>query len=503
MTLFGKLNADIFALFAGSNRYLYEQVLIGIYEDFYRSDLHFPAKLDVVHRIYEELRRHPDLWREDEEAVQIDDLAPRRGQRLRSRKADHADADATGEAMVRARHIYTRLRLTGWIEESRYGLKVTVDMPAGAMRLAEFLCNLREGVSEQLGGLVIQVKNGLEALQANARENALGLHKAARDAAGFGRYLRSLLSALREIEGEIGASDSIGRRLKHYFEGFIERVLLQDYATITTTSHPYRFRHRIFQILDLLEESITDVGAIAEAYQDAHIVPKTQNPRDMVFDDLGRIRRVFEQIEEAFERIQQYRSRLETRLRNTVRYAGRRAGTFLQRSEGLLLQLDRMNASQRENFLITGPLEPRFAPMSRFLLARPRNVRTPIVGGIMTLSPPDPLRELRKRLDREYLDRLNVTPEKVRRFVERQMAAFDERDASRLRISSLDDFLAFEALRLAVFDNPSQGETLNSIAAHLAPNFRFTRGADTVDNEWLSCPGFSIAKVAKGEETKC
>lgn len=68
----------------------------------------------------------------------------------------------TSEAMNRASHIYARLKATGWIEENRYGLKVTVDMPAGAMRLAEFLCNLREGVSEQLGGLIIQVKIELE-----------------------------------------------------------------------------------------------------------------------------------------------------------------------------------------------------------------------------------------------------------------------------------------------------------------------------------------------------
>lgn len=495
LSLFGKLHPDIFALFGGSNRYLYEQVLIAIYESFYRSDLHFPSRTDVVRRIYDQLARQPDLWREDEAPVQLDDLAPRRGRRIRRRGSIAADAEATSEAMNRASHIYARLKATGWIEESRYGLKVTVDMPAGAMRLAEFLCNLKEGVSEQLGGLVIQVKNGLEAVQINARENALGLNKAARDAASFGRYLRSLLSALREIDTQVGAADSIGGRLRHYFEGFVEKLLLQDYATITTTSHPYRFRHRIFELLDAIEDSVTDIGAIADAYGEARLASDPVAARDLVFDDLGRVRRVFDQIAEAFERIQQHRSRLETRLRNTVRYAGRRSGTFLQRSEAMLLQLDRLHGSAQSALPLFGPLAPRQTPLSPFLLARPRNARSPIVGDMLMLPASDPLRELRKRLDREYLDRLLVTPEQVQHYLDRQMAAFGQQEASRFRITTLDDFLAFEALRLAISDAGSARSGANAIAALITESFDFQReGSPEVENEWLRCDGFTVVR---------
>lgn len=64
--LFGQLNPDIFALFAGSNRFLYERVLIGLYEGFYRSDLHFPSQAEVLRRIYDDLGNNVELWREDE-----------------------------------------------------------------------------------------------------------------------------------------------------------------------------------------------------------------------------------------------------------------------------------------------------------------------------------------------------------------------------------------------------------------------------------------------------
>jgi hypothetical protein len=289
--------------------------------------------------------------------------------------------------MARARHIYNRLNATGWLEESHYGLKVTVDMPSGAMRLVEFLCGLREGVSEQIGGIVIQIKNGLEALQRDARDNALGLHKAARDAATFGRYLRSVLSALREIDKQVVDAASVGERLRHYFEDFVERLLLQDYVAITTTSHPYRFRHRILGTIGAIEESLSDIEAIAEAYVEAHLAADARGARDSVYDDLSKIRRVFDQIEDAFERIQQHRSRLETRLRNTVRYAGRRSGGFLQRSAPLLLKLDKLLSQPLE---VDGLLEDRPAPICAALLTRPRHRRPIVAGDVLVLPRPIP-----------------------------------------------------------------------------------------------------------------
>ncbi|HEX8668898.1 MAG TPA: Wadjet anti-phage system protein JetA family protein [Allosphingosinicella sp.] len=495
--LFGQLNPDIFTLFSGSNRHLYEHVLIAIYEDFFRSDLHFPTQAEIVGLIYERLGHHADLWREDEAPVVLDQVITRRGRRLRRRRVDTADSQASNEAMVRARHIYNRLCATGWLEETPYGLKVTVDMPQGAMRLVEFLCSLREGMSEQLGGLVIEVKNALDALQLNARDNALGLNKAARDSASFGRYLRSVLSALREIDRQVLESDTIGRRLRHYFKDFVERVLLQDYAAITTKSHPYRFRHRIFAALDALEDSVIDVGAVSAAYFEARMAASEVAARDIVYDDIAKVRRVFERIEEAFERIQQHRARLETRLRNTVRYAGRRSGSYLMRSEPLLLQLDRLHHARGRTLDIPGPLEPRQNPLSPFLLARPRNMRAPVIGGFLVLPPTDPLRELRKRLEREYLDRLTITPEQVSRFLERRVPPFGETEAGTFRIDTVDDFLAFEALRLAVAATGETSDDIHPLVVHLRSGFSFSRTDEAeVNNPWLACRGFTVRRLA-------
>ncbi|TFI58436.1 hypothetical protein E2493_09885 [Sphingomonas parva] len=486
--LFGQLSSEIFTPLAGGNRQLYESMIEAIYSEFYRSDLLFPSEAEVVTLIYNSLAAAPELWREDEAPVELHRLVPRSGRRVRRRRVGGADDDATGTLIGRARHIYKRLVVTGWLEQTRYGLKVTVDMTSGAMRLAEFLCSMKEGMSEQLGGLIVEVRNALDGVRTLPSENALGLNKAARDAAAFGRYLRSVLSALREIDRQLLASETMGERLRHYFEDFIERVLLRDYSAIASTSHPYRFRHRILASLDALEEAELDLAALAAAYHEAKLAADLRSARDLVIDDLVRIRRVFDRIEDAFRRIQQHRSRLETKLRNVVRYAGRRGG-FLQRSEAIILHLDRLFAgapyARRE---IASPIEPRQVVLSPALLARPRGVRTQIIGEDMVLPPPDPLRALRRQLERDYLDRLTVSPAQIARFLERRVPPFGEAAAAGMWIDTVDDFLAFEALRLAV--------GADAIPEQLALGFEFLPAAGTpVDNDWLVCPNFIVRRL--------
>src|SRR5690606_33623974 len=122
-----------------------------------------------------------------------------------------------------------------------------------------------------LGGLIVEVRNALEAVKVSAENNALGLHKAAKDALGFGRYLRSVVSSLREIERQVLASRDLDERLQHFFEDFVDRILLKDYAAISTTAHPYRFRYAIIEAVRQLEDSPVDVDSLARAYADARL----------------------------------------------------------------------------------------------------------------------------------------------------------------------------------------------------------------------------------------
>lgn len=492
--LFGQLGPDIFTVFSGPNRALYERAILAIYNELYRSDLLFPTQAEVVRVIYERLSREPALWTEDEAPVDLDRLVTRTGRRVRRRRVEGAHDEATGSVISRSRHIYNRLLQTGWLDETSYGLKTTVEMPSGAMRLAEFLCSLKEGASEQLGGLVVEVRNAIRAVREKPTDNALGLNKAARDAASFGRYLRSVLSALREIDRLVLSSETLSDRLRHYFEDFVERVLLRDYTAIATTAHPYRHRRTILTSLDDLEDSEIDLAAIADAYLEARLVADAMAARDLVQEDIFRIRRVFERIEDAFEAIQQHRSRLETRLRNVVRYAGRRT-SFLQRSERVIKGLDDIIAAKVSAPTIRSSIEPRIPLMGPSLLARPRGSRAAISDADLAIPPSDPIREFRRELERAYLDRLTVSPARVSRFLERRVPPFGHKSAATLAIETMDDFLAFEALRVTVAGGLGPSAQ-TSLSRALHGRFELVSdGADAVSNDWLDCPGFIVRRL--------
>ncbi len=237
---------------------------------------------------------------------------------------------------------------------------------------------------------------------------------------------------------------------------------------------PIAFGQKIFASLDAIEDSGVDTAALTDAYREAHLGKDIAEARDVVHDDLFKMRRVFDRIEEAFDRLQQHRSRLETRLRNTVRYAGRRSGSFLQRSEPLLLQLDRLHLADRPTRLTPpGVLETRRELVSPLLLARPRNSRAPLMGGVLTLPALDLVRELRKRLEREYLDRLVVMLRQISRFLERRVAPFGEGHAAHFWLESVDDFLAFETLRLIVAAGEHDTDA-RRIAANRAGHFEWS-----------------------------
>lgn len=492
--LFGQLGPDIFTLLAGGNRFLYERSLLAVYEEFFRSDLLFPTEAEVVGVIYRCLSEEPGLWKEDEPPRELDRLVARTGRRVRRRRAQGSNDDATGTAIARSRDIYNRLLQTGWLDETSYGLKTTVEMPSGAMRLAEFLCSLKEGAAEQLGGLVIEVRNAIRAVREKPGENALGLNKAARDAAGFGRHLRSVLAALRDIDRQTRTSETLAERLQHYFEDFVERVLLRDYSAITTTAHPYRHRRAILSALEELEDSDIDIAAIADAYREARLAKHAAGARDLVQEDIFRIRRVFEHIEQAFEAIQQHRSRLETRLRNVVRYAGRRT-TFLQRSEQVIQRLDAALGRAGPRPEIRGLLDERAPLVAPTLLARPRNKRPQMGDSDLFLASPDPVAEYRRELERAYLARLAVPPAAVSRFLERQVAPFGEKRAADIRIDTIDDFLAFEALRAFVAGGLAQ-ESSSRLGRLMRNRFEFlAEQGDAVSNPWLDCPGFRVRRL--------
>src|SRR5262245_66178773 len=86
--------------------------------------------------------------------------------RRRMRRADIGRASESGDkAVLIARQLYSRLLASGWLEEEEYGLRVTVDMPMGPLLVSQRLAGLNKDVSQRFGGLIVQIRLNLEAVE--------------------------------------------------------------------------------------------------------------------------------------------------------------------------------------------------------------------------------------------------------------------------------------------------------------------------------------------------
>lgn len=101
---------------------------------------------------------------------------------------------------------------------------------------------------------------------------------------------------------------------------------------------------------------------------------------------------------------------------------------------------------------------------------------------------------LRRELEQAHLRRLNVQPGQVLRFLERRVPPEGESSAATLYIEDLDDFLAFQALRLAL-PEALAGAAGTMLSRRLLEHFEFARDPENpVDNLWLKTGGFRIRR---------
>ena len=145
-----------------------------------------------------------------------------------------------------------------------------------------------------------------------------------------------------------------------------------------------------------------------------------------------RSEQAFETVGEMFERITQFRRMLESRLRNTVKYAeqgerglGSRSRDLVRRIESLLAE----DPASYETPTVPVAIEPVMSPWSPTLLTTPRQVAGPVPARALAERPFDPVYLARKRLKADYLDRINPGVDRITAFLRRKVPPYAVREA--------------------------------------------------------------------------
>jgi hypothetical protein len=495
MTLFRYLHDDAFLVFSREHKHLYAACLIDLLERFFTGAPAFPTPQQVVHAIYDVMRANPSLWSENDDFGEVLPEMISAGRR-RMRRADiEKTSEAGDKAVLIARQLYARLLAWGWLEEEEYGLRITVDMAMGPLLVIQRLASLNKDVSQRFGGLIVQIRLNLEAVEKlnpqvtdrRQREAALAVREARNQADQFTKSLRAILSDLKRVRRTVMESKTVAGRLEAFFEEFVEQLLLKDFQSILTFNHPYRFRDEILDLARRISYASETMQVLAEEYAAASMAPTIEEGRLEAEGDLLAIEATFGQIGEMFERIETFRRQLEARVRNTIKYAERGTQGLVGRAGDLVRRLDALLRDGREHVAtVEWSLEPLRSPWSEHHQASAREPRRPVEAQPLSDRPSDPLYELRKQLRLEYIMRIAPGPEEVRRFLERQVPPFGTKEARFMELKTVDDFLAFDTARRFALTRDIPPEIARAF------ELEFTPEAPPHDSEWLRCSNFIV-----------
>ncbi|MBB1090465.1 hypothetical protein HUU61_04110 [Rhodopseudomonas palustris] len=505
MTLFRHLHDDAFLVFSRDHKHLYAACLLDLYERFFTGVPSFPTPPEVVNAIYNVMSANPTLWNEGDDFGEPLPEVISAGRRRIRRVAVSRSSAAGDKALGLARQIYSRLLNWGWLEEEEYGLRVTVDMAMGPLLVIQRLASLNTDLSQRFGGLVVQIRINLEAVEKltpevkdrKLRETALAVRHSRNQADQFTKSLRAILSDLKRIRQAVIDSKSVGDRLEAFFAEFVDQLLLRDFESIMTVNHPYRYRDAIVDSARRIAFTPGTMQVLAEEYAQNGMASDIEDGRKAAEDDLLAIEHIFAQIGEMFERIELFRRQLEARIRNTIKYAERGAQGLVGRAGDLVRRLDALLAARKDKAPpVEWSLESMRSPWSEHHQATTRQPRRAVEAQQLAAPPSDPLYEIRKRLRIEYIARIAPGPEKVRTFLESQVPPHGEKEARFMQLGSVDDFLAFDtARRYAV-----TGEVPTKVA--VAFELEALPDAAPHDSEWLRCMNFVVRRSGDGASSK-
>jgi hypothetical protein len=497
MPLFRYLHDDAFLVFSREHKHLYAACLLDLYERFFTGAPAFPTPQQVVHAIYDVMRANPTLWTENDDFGEVLPEMVSAGRR-RMRRADVSRISETGDkALLIARQLYARLLAWGWLEEEEYGLRVTVDMAMGPLLVIQRLASLNKDVSQRFGGLIVQIRLNLEAVEKlspqvtdrKQREAALAVREARNQADQFTKSLRAILSDLKRIRRTVMESKTVGDRLEAFFGEFVEQLLLKDFESILTFNHPYRFRDAIVDLARRISYTPGTMRVLAEEYLAASMAPSIEEGGLEAEADLLAIESTFGQIGEMFERIETFRRQLEARVRNTIKYAERGAQGLVGRAGDLGRRLDALLQDGRHaEATVEWSIEPLRSPWSEHHHAPSREPRRPVETQPLGERPSDPIYEIRKQLRVQYIMRIAPGPEEVRRFLERQVPPSGTKEARFMELKTVDDFLAFDTARRFAMTRAVPPEIARTF------ELEFTPDRPPHDSDWLRCSNFIVRR---------
>lgn len=343
MKLFEILPDNFFRLLTGSNKQLYAEAGLLIYEHSQRE--RFGIRYDVMRDALQELiETHQELgltYTPDDDVL-LDDGVSEPGGRTRtaSRVSGAMRFGETGPkqitveeaARLQANAILRRFEALKWIDvEDRDQFQRYIVLPHYASRILGMfkeLCEARAVEYQRFAFTTFQILTGGEA----ERRPCFAVREALQITLQFRQELITLYNNMKHHMEQVVQKTSVREVLDHHFETYKSQIVDKSYHRLKTSDHVSRYRHHILQKVhnwlldqDLMDETIAD-GLQSDFYRS----------REEAEND---IRRSLLTIEEIYAGLDEIFYQIDVRHNQYLRSSYDRARYLSQHQTGVTQQL--------------------------------------------------------------------------------------------------------------------------------------------------------------------
>jgi Family of unknown function (DUF5716) len=464
MKLFGYLPETLFKPLSGPKKHVYARLLMRLYERVYSARiLETPLREEVVKQI--------EIGLSEFGIGSMGDLT----------EGDPEEDQTTSQAHYLA---YYRLRDTGWLTDETEKWRTYVDMNPDAFMVLGAITDFGNS-RVRVAGAVVDVKNNLEAAFREPETMAQGLANAHETATRFARNMRRILAGMREIEDRILGNPNAAAILRTFFHDFVDGLLIADYKQLKTSNNPYRHRRTIAALAGDMLADAGLVGKISRAYIEQGVMAAgatVVTAEERVIVELGKIKSVFEDVGPFMDKIEDFRDRLERRIRTTVHYMDVMGEGSAERIVQLIEQLSKIGSDEVEIRLRSPDVG---LPITSLALYTPPPPKAPPERTRFKVPKQDPFLRAYVQATTEFDRMVRVTDQKLLEFARRQMQGRDRVSSGEIEIESIPDLFAYRAL-------PNLAAVGRSVRLG---EFTITIEEGRTANDWIDVTAFRIERT--------
>ncbi len=323
MNLFDVVPEGLFHLLTGSNRKIYAEALLLLYEHSQRE--RFGIRYEVMRDLLQELL---ETQQETGMVISADEDEP-----VGAGREDQLTLEDVSRAQANA--LLRRLERAKWIDvETRSQFEAYIVLPHYASRLIavfQELCEARTVEYQRFAFVTYQLLTGEEAKM----RPCFAVMEAAQVTRQFRHELIGLYNNMKHHMETVVQKTSIREVLDHHFETYKSQIVDKSYHRLKTSDHVARYR---FQILHTVQKWLLDRGLLQEAAMDgvkSELYETVEQAEYAVKEALFFIEETFVGLEEIFYQI-------DVRHNQYLRSSYDRARYLSQQHEGLDRRLTRL-----------------------------------------------------------------------------------------------------------------------------------------------------------------